>query len=935
VDNGYELYCLTDPNFYDSAVLNVAADSEFALARRPAPDGWNRLTTGDWAEWAPEDLDLPSQGWKIHASACTESAEEILQAVWDYCVPRRIAFKFIRSQDLLFLRNAKYANRGASGKFITIYPADEHQFGEILRDLGERLDGLPGPYILSDLRWGAGPLFARYGGFAERYCVGADGALESAIEDDSGELVPDRRGATFHLPPWVTLPECLAPHLAARNSSLVDDLPYRIDRALHFSNGGGVYAGVDRATGAPVVLKEARPRAGLALDGADAVTRLERERNMLTLLAGLDVPAVRDYFTIAEHSFLVMDFIEGQTLNSALVARSPDTWSATDHASVADFTTWALDVHARLERVVAAVHARGVILNDLHPSNVLIAPDGRIVLIDLEAAWREGEDRVQTMADPGFMAPRGCKGYDIDRYALACLRLYAFLPLTDLLAFDRGKARHLADEIADNFPVPPRLLDQAVDTIVAAHGPDARKTSTSRSSLSVEPDAIGWHTARESMTRAILTSATPERDDRLFPGDVKQFDNGSGGLNIAHGAAGVLYALSATGAGRYPEHEEWLVRRAMDPQPGMRIGFYDGLHGIAYVLDHLDRRDDALALLEMCNRELDGKLEKLGLDLYGGLAGIGLNLVHFAAATADSSLWEAALRVADIVADGLGDEDSVGEVSGDGRPFAGLTRGSSGPALLFLRLYERFGHSALLDLAATAIRQDLRRCILREDSNTMEVNEGWRTMPYLENGSIGIGMVLDDYLAYREDEQMTDAAASIDLAARYAFYIFPGLLSGRAGMLLYHARARASGKAGYDGVIADHVRRLAWHALPYEGELAFPGDQLLRLSMDLATGTAGVLLGLGSALHEDPVHLPFLGVLSQQRPPRFLTNDSQRRGGDPSVGSAGGMNVTDTVARGNAHATAAATAGSAGFAANTNDPGTIRSREPAPDNDRP
>jgi hypothetical protein len=29
--------------------------------------------------------------------------------------------------------------------------------------------------------------------------------------------------------------------------------------------------------------------------------------------------------------------------------------------------------------------------------------------------------------------------------------------------------------------------------------------------------------------------------------------------------------------------------------------------------------------------------------------------------------------------------------------------------------------------------------------------------------------------------------------------------------------------------------------------------------MDLATGTAGVLLALGAALHEEPVHLPFLG----------------------------------------------------------------------------
>ena len=108
-------------------------------------------------------------------------------------------------------------------------------------------------------------------------------------------------------------------------------------------------------------------------------------------------------------------------------------------------------------------------------------------------------------------------------------------------------------------------------------------------------------------------------------------------------------------------------------------------------------------------------------------------------------------------------------------------RGSSGPALLFLRLYERFGDERLLDLAATALRQDLRRCMVREDSGSMEVNEGWRTMPYLADGSVGIGMVLDDYLAHREDEQFAAAVPAIRRAADSASTSIPALFSGRAG----------------------------------------------------------------------------------------------------------------------------------------------------------
>ncbi|GAB3839496.1 hypothetical protein GCM10029963_06820 [Micromonospora andamanensis] len=42
----------------------------------------------------------------------------------------------------------------------------------------------------------------------------------------------------------------------------------------------------------------------------------------------------------------------------------------------------------------------------------------------------------------------------VDHYALACLRLALFLPLTQLVRLVPAKAAHLADIIADTFPVP-------------------------------------------------------------------------------------------------------------------------------------------------------------------------------------------------------------------------------------------------------------------------------------------------------------------------------------------------------------------------------------------------------------------------------------------------------------------------------------------------
>ncbi|GHB29124.1 hypothetical protein GCM10010346_60820 [Streptomyces chryseus] len=79
---------------------------------------------------------------------------EIIAAVWDYWVLRRIPFKLLPGKDYPLLADAKYAHRGSSGKFVTVCPADEAPLRRVLTELGQYLDGRPGPYILSDPRAG-------------------------------------------------------------------------------------------------------------------------------------------------------------------------------------------------------------------------------------------------------------------------------------------------------------------------------------------------------------------------------------------------------------------------------------------------------------------------------------------------------------------------------------------------------------------------------------------------------------------------------------------------------------------------------------------------------------------------------------------------------------------------------------------------------------
>lgn len=853
MDDRYEAFILADPIFYDVLHSEQTAGASFPIADRPLPPGWLRTEQDDWFVFSRHDTSPRGQGWKIHAAACADNAERILDAVWDYCLPRGVEFKFLRSPAALMSRVSKYAPRGFSGKLVTIYPADDAQCETILTELGARLDGEPSPYILSDLRWGKGPLYVRYGAFINRYTVDGAGDLVPALEDETGTLVPDRRGPVFHVPPWVTLPDFLAPHLAARNAVKVDELPYRIERVLHFSNGGGIYVARDTRTGDRVVLKEGRPHSGLDAWGHDAVRRLEREHEVLTRLAGIPgIPEVYELFWFGEHRFMAMELVSGEVLSKQIVLTYPLTDPTASPEDYARYTTWAMSVHRQVEQTLTAVHERGIVYGDLHLFNVMVREDGTISLLDFEVAAPVEEATRPGLANPGFAAPRSATGFDMDRYALACLRFALFLPMTTVLWLHRPKARHFAEIIRENFPVPAEFIEPAVEIVAPAAQTPPEPIPR------IEPDPEAWPALRDDLARSIVASATPERDDRLFPGDPQQF--GLGSIGLAYGTAGVLYALSVTGAGRHPQFEEWLVRRATRPVAGTRPGLFDGLHGAAFTLDHLGYQQQALDTLDICLRE---KWESLGLDLSGGLSGIGLNLLHFADRTGEPALRLAAHRAAELVLQRLPADNPDADTSGSEQGYAGLMRGGSGPALLLLRAYDDTGDTGYLDGAAKALRQDLQRCY-RRPNGTLEVNEGWRTMPYLATGSIGIGLVLDEYLARRPDEQFAEAARTIEATARSKMYILPGLFSGRAGILLYLA-GRTPDPA-YDPWVARQVRNLSWHALRYGGGLAFPGTALMRLSMDLATGTAGVLLALGAALHDAPVHAPLLAPTRREPP---------------------------------------------------------------------
>ncbi|GIE28420.1 serine/threonine protein kinase [Actinoplanes italicus] len=836
-------YCLADPDFFEHPDRLSDAGQRFAAADRPAPAGWRRSEHGLWVSLRPLDVTLPAQGWKIHVSARLEDAARVCDIVTDHCLAERIPFKLLRSRRVAHLLNGKYADRSGSGKLLTVYPPDEAALARTLPALSAALTGTAGSYILSDLRYGDSGVFVRWGGFADRTVPDEDGRPVPAVQAPDGTLVPDQRGTSFTLPPWVDVPEVLRPDFERwRDGDGDGDFPYEVSSALHYSNGGGVYLARDTRTGEQVVLREARPHAGLDSNGDDAVTRLRREHTTLLRLQGLDcVPRLIEYRQAWEHHFLVEEYIEGATLLDTMLHRQPLVEPDPEPGALASYTAWALDVADRLDRALAAVHARGLRYGDLHPGNVLLRPDGRVVLVDFELATDLADRRPPALGAPGFTPPAHLSGSAADRHLLDRIRLWLLLPLDVHPQVEPHRLATLVRGAERLYPLP----DGFGTTLLRRLRRDAPPTGSTYDTAGdlLAADHPDWPAIRDSLVAGILATASPGRSDRLFPGDPEQFADG--GLSLAHGAAGVLHALHRAGATIPGEHVDWLAdaaRRATRP----RAGLYTGLHGVAGVLHDLGRTDDALEIL---GRAAGTEADVSGAALLDGQAGIALTLLRFAQLTGDTALRIRALHATA----GL---TALLDGHGPLRPPAqgGLLRGSTGTALLLLHLYEDTGDTSYLDRAAQALHLDAARGE-HLPNGTFQLVEGGRYLVNLDAGSGGIAIVAASYLRHRSDPALSALVDGVRRGSRVVLLRQPGLLRGRASLITTLAALRHPDD---EDVLREHVRRLAWHARTHHGHLAFPGTQLLRLSADLATGSAGILLALNSAFESDGAVLPYL-----------------------------------------------------------------------------
>ena len=858
-------YTFVDPEFFESlGRYRTRPEYEDAL-RELLPAGW-KLTRGEiWHMAYRDGIVIPPQGLKIHVSATLQSAAEVLRRVVPECVAEDTSFKVIADRGLLHLAGSKNFGRGSSSKFITIYPPGPEVFKRLIETLHQRTRDLDGPYILSDMRYqDSKVVFYRYGGMQRRHRMTVGGTHEAVILNPAGEEVADDRLPFFQLPPWVEDPFGNKT-VGEFEEQVVLNGRYEVESALSFSNRGGVYRALDRVTGDSVIIKEARPFTSAWVrngEFVDAVALIRNEHAILTKLEDVSfLPRVLDLFSEWEHTFLVEELIEGVPLTQYR-ARSDVTLIpfTGEEERKRNFCEIFRHIASQLLQAVAEVHARGVLIGDLSPGNVLVDPvTRRVRLIDMESAYEVDEaDNVGSLAavwaTPGFVAPGRIKRDRLtaedDLYALGMLLFSMLMPVQTLFELEPAARDRILARIDGAVGLPrelPALLTALLEgdagraaAIVAGWDVNASLCASPTPTETRRPEGLAdeLEPMAHQIAEYIVSTTDATRTDRLWPGDYAGFQ--TNGLNLAYGACGTLLFLKDLYGAAPPEAERWLLQRPVSHET-LAPSLYLGLSGIAQTLLEIGHPERAAQVMDSTYRS------PLLFDdptLFHGCAGWGLASLSLHGALGDDRWLAAAVRAGEHL---LSTAEDRGEAccwrnSVDGLVHYGQAYGASGIALFLLYLHQATGDDRFVAAARRGMAFDAAGTVDTTGKASWVRFEGdTLTEPYWLHGASGVGSTLLRFHRALGDEHYLRTAEHAAEAAFSRFAVLPAQFEGLSGigefMLDMH---RFTGREEYRGLAMELVESILCQRIDRPAGMAFPGRYLLRISTDFGYGSAGV-----------------------------------------------------------------------------------------------
>ena len=175
--------------------------------------------------------------------------------------------------------------------------------------------------------------------------------------------------------------------------------PYRIVEQLGQGGMATVYKAYHAALDRYVAVKALHPAFG---EDPNFEARFQREARLVAKLEHPNIVPVYDYAEHEHRPYLVMKFIEGDTLKARL---NQGPLTSNEISKVVDSVGAAL----------AYAHKQGILHRDIKPSNVLLATDGQIYLADFGLARiaQSGESTLSSdmiMGTPQYISPEQAMG---------------------------------------------------------------------------------------------------------------------------------------------------------------------------------------------------------------------------------------------------------------------------------------------------------------------------------------------------------------------------------------------------------------------------------------------------------------------------------------------------------------------------------------------
>ncbi len=305
---------------------------------------------------------------------------------------------------------------------------------------------------------------------------------------------------------------------------------YKVVDKLGTGGMASVYLAEDTELGRRVAIKLLDERHA---EDEQFVERFRREAESAAGLSHPNVVSVYDRGETEGTYFIVMEYLEGQTLKQLLIARGPTPVRV------------AIDYTRQILQALDFAHRHGIVHRDIKPHNVMVAPDGRVKVTDFGIA-RSGSSQMteagSIIGTAQYLSPEQAQGAPVhpssDLYAVGIV-LYEML--TGTVPFTGETALEIAMKHLSAVPDPPSARRQAargevpheLDSIVLralSKDPGERYQTAREMDADLSRAAQGLPVAMETeeAATAVLSGAGIEAATQVAP----RSSRGGGGARV-------------------------------------------------------------------------------------------------------------------------------------------------------------------------------------------------------------------------------------------------------------------------------------------------------------------------------------------------------------------------------------------------------------------